>query len=141
MMPHNHGTEEVDRSLDDSSDQEISIAPPSTSLFASHIAQFKHPEPPSSSKITTPPMRTLKRSRPTDDHNISTTQNPPATKKKRTPSKYADPSKYAHLPPLTDILSPNLICVFVGNLHPPPQSSHAHTNPPQAPTPAFKQQQ
>ncbi|KIV98590.1 uncharacterized protein PV09_09618 [Verruconis gallopava] len=29
-------------------------------------------------------------------------------------TKYAPPSKYAHLKPLTDILEPNLICVFVG---------------------------
>lgn len=38
----------------------------------------------------------------------------PRTKKKRKASSYADPSKYAHLSPLTDILEPNLICVFVG---------------------------
>ncbi|KAL6705952.1 uracil DNA N-glycosylase Thp1 [Coniothyrium glycines] len=35
-------------------------------------------------------------------------------KKKRKPSKYADPAKYAHLKPLVDILEPNLIGVFVG---------------------------
>ncbi|TKA78618.1 hypothetical protein B0A49_02104 [Cryomyces minteri] len=35
-------------------------------------------------------------------------------KKKRTPSKYADPSKYAHLPTPRDVLKANLICVFVG---------------------------
>ncbi|KAF2483511.1 uracil-DNA glycosylase-like protein, partial [Neohortaea acidophila] len=39
----------------------------------------------------------------------------PATKKRRRESsRYAPPSKYAHLPPLTDILEPNLIGVFVG---------------------------
>lgn len=38
----------------------------------------------------------------------------PRAKKKRKPSKYADPAKYAHLAPLVDILEPNLICVFVG---------------------------
>jgi mismatch-specific thymine-DNA glycosylase len=45
---------------------------------------------------------------------ISATQSPSPTKKKRQSSKYAPPSKYAHLSPLTDILEPNLICVFVG---------------------------
>lgn len=35
-------------------------------------------------------------------------------KKKRKSSSYAPPSKYAHLPPLQDVLAPNLICVFVG---------------------------
>ncbi|GAB7349726.1 hypothetical protein MBLNU459_g0462t1 [Dothideomycetes sp. NU459] len=29
-------------------------------------------------------------------------------------SRYAPPAKYAHLPPLTDLLAPALICVFVG---------------------------
>ncbi|KAI9835458.1 MAG: hypothetical protein M1819_002376 [Sarea resinae] len=46
--------------------------------------------------------------------------NPPATpksemkKKKRASSRYAPPSTYAHLPPLVDVLAPNLICVFIG---------------------------
>ncbi|KAF2435376.1 DNA glycosylase, partial [Tothia fuscella] len=39
---------------------------------------------------------------------------PSPAKKRRPSSKYAPPSKYAHLSPLTDILEPNLICVFVG---------------------------
>jgi len=39
---------------------------------------------------------------------------PTPTKRQRLTSKYAHPSKYAHLSPLTDILEPNLICVFVG---------------------------
>lgn len=41
-------------------------------------------------------------------------QAPTPTKKRRQSSKYAPPSKYAHLAPLTDILQPNLIAVFVG---------------------------
>jgi G:T/U-mismatch repair DNA glycosylase len=42
-------------------------------------------------------------------------RNSPSPAKKRRPSsKYAPPAKYAHLPPLTDILEPGLICVFVG---------------------------
>ncbi|THX10335.1 DNA glycosylase [Aureobasidium pullulans] len=36
------------------------------------------------------------------------------SKKRKAPSKYAPPSKYQHLSPLTDILAPNLIAVFVG---------------------------
>ncbi|PPJ49911.1 hypothetical protein CBER1_04699 [Cercospora berteroae] len=35
-------------------------------------------------------------------------------KKQRKSSQYAPPSRYAHLSPLTDILAPNLVCVFVG---------------------------
>ncbi|KAH0015605.1 DNA glycosylase, partial [Aureobasidium melanogenum] len=42
----------------------------------------------------------------------STITNP--SRKRKTPSKYAPPSKYQHLNPLTDILAPDLIAVFVG---------------------------
>ncbi|KAF1938998.1 polyketide synthase PksE [Clathrospora elynae] len=52
-------------------------------------------------------------------------------KKKRKTSKYADPSKYAHLSPLLDILEPNLICVFVGT-NPGVQTAaagHAYAHP------------
>ncbi|KAJ4375509.1 uracil DNA N-glycosylase Thp1 [Didymella sp. IMI 355093] len=44
----------------------------------------------------------------------STASSPRPPKKQRKSSKYADPSKYAHLSPLVDILEPDLICVFVG---------------------------
>lgn len=63
-----------------------------------------------------PGKSSLKRG-PSDTHIPSPVTLPsPAAKKKRTreSSKYASPAKYAHLPPLTDILAPNLICVFVG---------------------------
>lgn len=52
-------------------------------------------------------------------------------KQKRKSSKYADPSKYAHLSPLTDILTPGLICVFVGT-NPGVQTAtqgHAYAHP------------
>ncbi|KAF2100318.1 DNA glycosylase, partial [Rhizodiscina lignyota] len=39
---------------------------------------------------------------------------PSPAKRRRESSKYAPPSKYAHLPPLLDILEPNLIAIFVG---------------------------
>ena len=39
---------------------------------------------------------------------------PSPSKRRRPSSKYAPPSKYAHLPELTDILEPNLIAIFVG---------------------------
>jgi TDG/mug DNA glycosylase family protein len=55
-----------------------------------------------------------------------------STSRKKRPSKqYADPSKYAHLKPLTDILEPNLICVFVG-FNPGVQTAtagHAYAHP------------
>ena len=54
-----------------------------------------------------------------------------SSSKKRKSSRYADPSKYAHLKPLTDILEPNLICVFVGT-NPGVQTAtagHAYAHP------------
>jgi mismatch-specific thymine-DNA glycosylase len=44
----------------------------------------------------------------------SVAASPSPAKRRRQPSKYAPPSKYAHLPTLVDVLEPNLICVFVG---------------------------
>ncbi|KAI5851611.1 uracil-DNA glycosylase-like protein [Morchella snyderi] len=35
-------------------------------------------------------------------------------KKRRTPSVYAPPSTYAHLPPIPDALAPNLLVLFIG---------------------------
>lgn len=47
-----------------------------------------------------------------DGNSLSASPSP--AKKRRPSSKYAPPEKYAHLAPLTDILEPGLICVFVG---------------------------
>lgn len=55
--------------------------------------------------------RAQKRSSDTLQANEKT---PSPAKKRRQSSRYAPPSKYAHLPPLVDVLEPNLICVFVG---------------------------
>jgi len=54
-----------------------------------------------------------KRTRKQNGNNTPSESSSPAKKRKQS-SKYAPPSKYAHLSPLTDILEPNLICVFVG---------------------------
>jgi mismatch-specific thymine-DNA glycosylase len=56
---------------------------------------------------------------------------PSPRKKSRSPSGYAPPSTYAHLPELVDILESNLLCVFVG-LNPGIQtarSGHAYAHP------------
>lgn len=79
--------------------------------------------------VTTQPQRAAKRTRTTTT--TATASESPRPKKKRTPSKYADPSKYAHLSPLVDILEPNLICVFVGT-NPGVQTAtagHAYAHP------------
>jgi TDG/mug DNA glycosylase family protein len=61
------------------------------------------------STIVARSQNTTKRSRIEDS---ASTESQP--KKKRTANKYANPSKYAHLSPLVDILEPNLVCIFVG---------------------------
>lgn len=70
---------------------------------------------PAASATTTTSRHTLKR---TLEQSIgvadSAVKSSSPAKKRRTPSKYAPPSKYAHLSVLKDILEPNLICVFVG---------------------------
>ena len=56
---------------------------------------------------------------------------PLSRKKVKSPSGYAPPSTYAHLPELQDVLEPNLICVFVG-LNPgiaTATSGHAYAHP------------
>lgn len=62
---------------------------------------------------------------------LSPSSSPSPRKKPRSPSGYAPPSTYAHLPPLRDVLEPNLICVFIG-LNPGIQtavSGHAYAHP------------
>lgn len=64
-------------------------------------------------------------------HSTSPPRRPKQKKQKRQPSRYADPSKYAHLSPLVDILTPGLICVFVGT-NPGVQTAtqgHAYAHP------------
>ncbi|KAH8813210.1 mismatch-specific thymine-DNA glycosylate [Xylogone sp. PMI_703] len=53
------------------------------------------------------------------------------SKKRRSPSSYAPPSTYAHLPHLPDVLAPNLLVLFVG-LNPgieTARSGHAYAHP------------
>lgn len=56
---------------------------------------------------------------------------PQKKKRTRTSSSYAPPSAYAHLPPLTDVIAPNLLILFIG-LNPGVQtarSGHAYAHP------------
>ncbi|KAI0446531.1 DNA glycosylase [Xylaria telfairii] len=55
----------------------------------------------------------------------------PRKKRNRVASSYAPPSTYAHLPPLTDVIAPKLIILFIG-LNPGVQtarSGHAYAHP------------
>ncbi|CBX97704.1 hypothetical protein LEMA_P091130.1 [Plenodomus lingam JN3] len=103
-----------------SSPPESPASPPPASSFRGQLSKFEFKEQegrtstnpiPKAAFASTSTTRSSKRS-------LSTTSTTPPSsqpkKQKRKPSKYAPPSKYAHLSPLTDILAPNLICVFVG---------------------------
>ena len=61
--------------------------------------------------------RRSSRKRPVDEEDEeqnAAPNTPTSAKRRRQSSKYAPPSKYAHLDKLTDILEPDLIAVFVG---------------------------
>lgn len=86
-------------------------APQPSAVFKERLSKFRHDADNKTvqkrKQSDSSSERDAKRTRP---HVTLSSQ----TAKKRKPSKYAEPSKYAHLEPLVDILKPNLICVFVG---------------------------
>ncbi|KAI6789836.1 DNA glycosylase [Hortaea werneckii] len=82
------------------------------SNFKANIERFRHGADESDGNE---PAYKISRKRPVDDSATnSTPPNSSLTKRKKPSSKYAPPSKYAHLPKLLDILEPDLICIFVG---------------------------
>lgn len=123
----------------DSSEDDLSeppAAPPSAS-FKGQLTKYQYTEGITASPVSPisalPVVRSTKRARTTVTATVKNDTKPsPRPKKKRKPSsKYADPSKYAHLSPLVDILEPNLICVFVGT-NPGVQTAtagHAYAHP------------
>lgn len=116
----------IDQELDDSVTAQEQSSLTTTSTFRSSLERFKHvANKPTEPTSRSPPARldlrrnTRKRSLDDEDKNdraveITDLASASPAKKRRPSSKYAPPSKYAHLKPLTDILEPNLICVFVG---------------------------
>lgn len=112
--------------IDDEDDEFLPTTdykPDSSVAFKTAIERFRHNdvknengEPSTISPTSThaniqqrPRDPVLKRKNPTPP-----APSPSPAKRQRKSSKYAPPSKYAHLKPLQDILSPNLICIFVG---------------------------
>ena len=90
---------------------------PPTPSFSGALAKFQYEEATTATHASSegPPARSRvsKRTRTTITV-AAVTASSPRPKKRRKASTYADPSKYAHLEPLVDIIEPNLICVFVG---------------------------
>ncbi|KAI0799147.1 DNA glycosylase [Xylaria sp. FL0064] len=97
-------------------------------------------EPASPTPRATQKRKSTKQQRSPKDEDINTpttttatTSSPSPRKKKRTrtSSAYAPPSTYAHLPPLQDVIAPNLLILFIG-LNPGVQtarSGHAYAHP------------
>ncbi|UPX13298.1 Thymine-DNA glycosylase [Ascochyta rabiei] len=110
-------------SSDLSDPPELLPSPPSTS-FKSYLAKYQYANgstKENDAPMLTSPRATTKRPRTTtvttkaiSPTAASSSLSPRPRKKQRKSSKYADPSKYAHLSPLVDILEPGLIGVFVG---------------------------
>ncbi|KAK7550559.1 uracil-DNA glycosylase-like protein [Phyllosticta citricarpa] len=93
--------------------QQIETAP---STFKAGLEKFRYLNDAESRASTeSSPCRGVKRAESTDGKTESDGASTAlSAKRRRTPSRYAPPSKYAHLAPLKDVLEPNLICVFVG---------------------------
>lgn len=104
--------------------------------FKNSLERFKHTR---SSVNKSSPRKTsmnvasrinTKRSLPAEEDFVRQKSSSPA-KRQRISTQYAPPSKYAHLSPLTDVLEPGLICIFVG-FNPglmTASSGHAYAHP------------
>ena len=85
--------------------------PPDVDAFRTGLAKFRHRH--EEQDLASSPLRRSKRTADQRSEETSSTRASPA-RKRRKASGYAPPSKYAHLPPLQDVLEPGLICIFVG---------------------------
>lgn len=146
----NKEPEAIDRGRDTESarDREhTKLSAPAADAFKASLERFKHvangsPERVAASSTTGNSLRRSSRKRSINEVSevvaepdslgpVSRSVSASPAKKRRQSSKYAPPSKYAHLKPLTDILEPNLICIFVG-FNPgvkTAQSGHAYAHP------------
>ncbi|KAK8043566.1 mismatch-specific thymine-DNA glycosylate [Apiospora rasikravindrae] len=122
------------------SPRHLSATPSSATTMAASLA---NPKSPAASPVR---ASSRKRKNPSTENGLLTAPSPAATgeslpspppeypplkKRARGPSTYAPPSTYAHLPPLIDILAPDLLVLFIG-LNPGVQtarSGHAYAHP------------
>lgn len=102
----------------EASDEQIATADPVA--FKASLERFRHkdaenhqPEGEQPQDYKQGRKRPLKSTIKHEESGAIATSPSPAKRRRQT-SKYAPPSKYAHLPTLVDVLEPNLICVFVG---------------------------
>lgn len=86
-----------------------------SSIFKANLERFKHTETPTTGQDSTSRMSTRRNPKRGREDDVTTAgKSPSPVKRRRKSSRYAPPEQYAHLTPLTDILEPRLICVFVG---------------------------
>lgn len=88
-----------------------------TASFKASLKRFQYGDNNAVDETTSTGVSAYKtsRKRPLIDNDADPPPSSPSpAKRRRASSKYAPPSKYAHLPKLLDILEPNLIAMFVG---------------------------
>ncbi|KAK1056682.1 hypothetical protein LTR74_014739 [Friedmanniomyces endolithicus] len=97
-------------------DEATALRQPGKSLAGDEVVKFEQ-EPNvavDEGTSTTPQRVTRKRPLVDNDRDVKATASTAPAGKRHQSSRYAPPSTYAHLPKLTDILEPNLVCIFVG---------------------------
>ncbi|SMR50483.1 unnamed protein product [Zymoseptoria tritici ST99CH_3D1] len=104
---------------DDDRNFDPANAPSSSDRLRATLERYKHGNAEGPAIKTESPQgpanaRELRSKKRALEDDTDTKSSPSPSKRKRPSSRYAPPEKYAHLAPLTDILTPNLICVFVG---------------------------
>ena len=101
----------------DQSDYETK--PTNNDAFKNSLERFRHARSsvnkPSSEQTSKGSVSRANLKRPLHAEEVTTRlKSSSPVKRQRKSTQYAPPSKYAHLSPLTDVLEPGLICVFVG---------------------------
>ena len=112
------GDEDVPAETDEQKQQRDAVseaAPAATATFASSLERFQYGNASAIAPVQdgTPAYKVTRKRALADNDDAPSPSSSPA-KKRRQSSRYAPPSKYAHLPKLLDILEPDLICVFIG---------------------------
>lgn len=105
--------------VNEESDGSTTVEHASTATFKSNLQRFRHVADASQATNNgdNPTARRSGRKRAieeTKEEQRPDAPSPSPAKRRRQASRYAPPSKYAHLPPLVDVLEPGLIAVFVG---------------------------
>ncbi|RDW73102.1 hypothetical protein BP6252_07009 [Coleophoma cylindrospora] len=124
---------------DDYSDATATSTTTTPASFAGRLDLANFAFSPKLAISSTNPIRSLRRTTSTSrpqpkrrsSNSLEPSHSPSPSKKRRSLSGYAPPSKYAHLPLLPDVIAPQLLVLFIG-LNPGLQTSiqgHAYAHP------------